>query len=169
MEYCLDTSVYTQAHRLYYAFDLAPGFWQSLISQANNGVILSPIAVFTELAKGNDELAKWAKENKGLLFADPDAKVVESFRQIADFINLRYESEQWTRLFLDGADPWVIAHAKAHNLIVVTMEGSKGSEEINPKTKRFIGKVKIPNVCGHFGVKCISTFELVRVLKIKLS
>lgn len=169
MEYCLDTSVYVQAHRLYYAFDLAPGFWQSLISHASDELLLSPIAVFIEIAKNNDELAKWAKDNKGLLFAEPDVKVVESFRQVADFIDSRYESEQWTRLFLDGADTWVIAHAKAHNLIVVTMEGGKGSEEINPKTKRFIGKVKIPNVCGHFGVKCISTFELARVLKIKLS
>ncbi|MBI5933838.1 MAG: DUF4411 family protein [Chloroflexi bacterium] len=168
MEYCLDTSVYTQAHRQYYAFDLAPGFWKSLKTHAENEVLISPIAVFTELAKGNDELAKWTKENKGLLFSEPNAKVVESFRQIADFINTRYESGQWIRLFLDGADPWVIAHAKAHNLIVVTMEGNKGSEEINPRTKRFIGKIKIPNMCGHFGVKCISTFELIRALKIGL-
>jgi len=168
MEYCLDTSVYTQAHRLYYAFDLAPGFWKSLIFHAENGVLISPAAVFTELAKGNDELAQWAKENKGLLFSDPDVKVVESFRQVADFINTRYESGQWIRLFLDGADPWVIAQAKAHELTVVTMEGSKGSEEVNPKTKRFHGRIKIPNVCGHFGVKCISTFDLIRALKIRL-
>ena len=168
MEYCLDTSVYTQAHRQYYAFDLAPGFWKSLKTQAENEVLISPITVFTELAKGNDELAKWAKENRGLLFSDPDVKVVESFRQIADFINLSYESEHWIRLFLDGADPWVIAHAKAHNLIVVTMEGNKGSEDVNPKSKRFRGKIKIPNVCSHFGVKCISTFELIRTLKIGL-
>ena len=168
MEYCLDTSVYTQAHRQYYAFDLAPGFWESLIIHAENEVLVSPTAVFTELAKGNDELAKWAKENKDLIFSDPDTKVVESFRQIADFINLRYESEHWIRLFLGGADPWVIAHAKAHGLIVVTMEGNKGSEDINPKSKRIRGKIKIPNVCGHFGVNCISTFELIRALKIGL-
>jgi hypothetical protein len=168
MEYCLDTSVYTQAHRQYYAFDLAPGFWKSLITHAENGVLISPIAVLTELTKGNDELARWARENKGLLFSDPDTKVVESFRQVVDFVNLRYESEHWARLFLDGADPWVVAHAKAYDLVVVTMEGMKGSEEINSKTKQFQGKIKIPNVCGHFGVKCISTFDLIRALKISL-
>jgi hypothetical protein len=168
MKYCLDTSVYTQAHRQYYAFDLAPGFWKSLKSHAEEEILISPAAVLTELEKGNDELAKWAKDNRGIFFSEPEAKVVESFRQIADFINLRYESEHWVRLFLDGADPWVIAHAKAHELIVVTMEGSKGSEEINPKTKRFHGKIKIPNVCDHFGIKCISTFELIRALKIGL-
>ena len=168
MKYCLDTSVYTQAHRQYYAFDLAPGFWNSLKSHATDEILISPTAVLTELEKGNDELAKWAKDNRDILFSEPDVKIVESFRQIADFINQRYESEHWVRLFLDGADPWVIAHAKAHDLIVVTMEGSKGSEELNPKTKRFQGKVKIPNICGHFGIKCISTFELIRALKIGL-
>jgi hypothetical protein len=168
MEYCLDTSVYTQAHRLYYAFDLAPGFWKSLKEHAQNEVLTSPSAVFTELAKGNDELAEWAKENKDSLFSEPDEKVIEAFRQIADFSNLRYQDEHWIRHFLDGADPWVIAHAKAHDLIVVTMEGNKGSEEIDPKSKRFIGKIKIPNMCRHFGVKCISTFELIRALKIGL-
>ena len=72
----------------------------------------------------------------------PDEKVIEAFRQIADFSNLRHQDEHWIRHFLDGADPLIIAHAKAHELIVVTMEGNKGSEEINPKSKRFIGKLK---------------------------
>ncbi len=89
MKFCLDTSVYTQAHRQYYAFDLAPGFWKSLKSHAEEEILISPAAVLTELEKGNDELAKWAKDNRGILFSEPDATVVGSFRQIADFINLR--------------------------------------------------------------------------------
>jgi hypothetical protein len=168
MDYCLDTSVYTQAHRTYYAFDLAPGFWIALKQHAERKVLISPISVYTELAKGNDELAKWAKENKGILFVEPDDKVIDAFRQIVDFSNSYYDDEHWVREFLSGADPWVIAQAKAHNLVVVTMEGKKGSEEINPKSKRFRGKLKIPNMCGHFEVKCNSTYELVRALKIGL-
>lgn len=168
MEYCLDTSVYTQAHRAYYAFDMAPGFWKSLVQHAEAKIVTSPLIVYTELAKGNDELEKWAKEHKSVLFNDPDDKVIEAFRQIADFINSHYDDRQWINPFLDGADPWVIAQAKAHGLIVVTMEVIKGNEDINPKTKRVRGKLKIPNVCGHFGVKCISTFDLIRALKIGL-
>ena len=167
MDYCLDTSVYTQAHRTYYAFDLAPGFWVALRQQAQQKVLISPISVFTELAKGNDELAVWAKANKVFLFVDPDDKVFEAMRQIADFSNSRYD-QQWVSEFLRGADPWVIAQAKAHNLTVVTMEGGKGSEDLDPKSKRIRGKLKIPNMCAHFGVNCISTFELVRTLKIGL-
>ena len=168
MEYCLDTSVFIQASRAYYAFDLAPGFWIALQQYAERKALTSPMAVFTELAKGNDELAKWAKVNKGFLFVEPDDKVIEVFRQIADFSTSRYDDEHWVREFLAGADPWVIAQAKAHNLVVVAMEVNKGSEELNPKTKRIRGKLKIPNMCSHFGVKSISTYELVRTLKIGL-
>jgi hypothetical protein len=168
VEYCLDTSVYTQAHREYYAFDLAPGFWKSLRSNAELKVLTSPMAVYSEIEDGKDELEKWVRDNKNILFTDPDDKLIESFRQIVEFINERYEAEHWIRQFLAGADPWVIAHAKAHSLIVVAMEGRKGSEEQNNKTHRFIGKIKIPNVCDHFGVKCISTYEMVRALKIGL-
>ena len=168
MEYCLDTSVYTQAHRAYYAFDLAPGFWVALIQLAEKKTLISPISVFTELSKGNDELAIWAKEHKRFLFVDPDDKTFEVFRQIADFSTLRYADQHWISSFLGGADPWVIAEAKAHNLTVVTMEVNKPSEDIDKISKRFRGSLKIPNMCNHFGVKCISTYELVRALKIGL-
>lgn len=168
MEYCLDTSVYIQAHRTYYAFDLAPGFWIALKQHAENKILTSPISVYTELISGNDDLAIWAKDNKKVLFVEPDDPVIEALRQIANFCNSRYEDAHWVREFLSGADPWVIAQAKAHSLTVVTMEGNKGSEEVNPNSKRFRGKLKIPNLCAHFGVKFISTFELVRTLKIGL-
>jgi Domain of unknown function (DUF4411) len=168
VEYCLDTSVYIQAYRTYYAFDLAPGFWRSLEENAGKGVLVSPSSVYTELVKGDDDLAKWAKEHKEEIFSEPDQKVVEALREIADFSNSRYQDKHWVRDFLAGADPWVIAYAKVHDLTVVAMESSKGSEEINQQSKQIIGKIKIPNMCEHFGVKCISTFEMVRTLKIGL-
>ncbi|HMD90774.1 MAG TPA: DUF4411 family protein [Anaerolineaceae bacterium] len=168
MEYCLDTSVYIQAHRAYYAFDLTPGFWIGLQQNAEKKVILSPGFVYSELASGNDELAKWVKERRKVLFVDPDKNVVEVYRQIVEFCNSRYDDDHWIREFLNGADPWVVAQAKAQNLTVVTMERKKGSEDINPKSGRFRGELKIPNICDHFGVKYISTYDLVRILKISL-
>jgi len=168
MDYCLDTSVYIQAFRTYYAFDLAPGFWTAIRQFAEKKVLLSPISVFTELSKGNDDLAIWTKESKHILFVDPDDGVIEAMRQIADFSNSNYEDQHQVSGFLSGADPWVVAQAKAHNLTVVTMEVSKASEDINPQSQKYIGKLKIPNICSHFGVKCISTFEMVRALKIGL-
>jgi hypothetical protein len=168
MDYCLDTSVYIQAYHNYYAFDLAPGFWSALKQNAEKKVLVSPIAVYTELMKGNDELAVWTKENKRILFVEPDNQVVEKFRQIAEFCTSHYQDQHWISDFLAGADPWVIAQAKAHELTLVNMEVGKGSEEIDPVSKRIKGKLKIPNICNHFGVKYITTYELVRALKISL-
>ena len=80
MKYCLDTSVFIQAHRQYYAFDLAPSFWKALGEYATKGIITSPIAVYTELMDGdrNDDLKQWAKNQRDILFDDPDAKEQES-------------------------------------------------------------------------------------------
>jgi len=166
MQYCLDTSVYIQAHRTYYAFDLAPGFWVALEKLATDGVIISPIAVHTELVKGKDDLSTWAKSQNSKLFIDPDNNVNLALSQIANFTNSRYADAHWIRDFLSGADPWVIAQAKAHNLTVVTMEGHKTTEEMDKSSKLIRGKIKIPNMCDHFGVKCITTFDLLRALKI---
>lgn len=166
MEYCLDTSVYIQAHRTYYAFDIAPRFWLALEKLANDGLIVSPVAVYHEIMQGKDELAKWAKPLSSILFVEPELAVNQSFQQIADFCVEKYRDEHWVRLFLSGADPWVIAQARANDLIVVAMEKNKTIEEMDKNNQKYKGRIKIPNMCSHFGIKCISTFDLLRVLKI---
>jgi hypothetical protein len=168
MEYCLDSSVFIQAHRTYYAFDLLPSFWTVLEELASSGIIVSPVAVFSEIIRGQDELAEWAKSQKKILFTEPDNDVNEALGQIADFANDRYYDGHWIREFLNGADPWVIAQAKAHNLVVVSMEGKKITEEEDRVTKKFRGEIKIPNMCGHFGVTCMTTYDLLRKLGISL-
>lgn len=169
MDYCLDTSVFTQAHRSYYAFDIAPPFWNALVTLGENQVIMSPYAVYRELMDGDDdELRKWTKDHHKVLFIESDSKVNEAYRQVVEFANRRYRDQHWIREFLKGADPWVVAQAKAHSLTVVTMEGVKQAENIDKSSGRFVGKIKIPNMCGHFGIKSISTYELLRTLKVEL-
>jgi len=36
-EYVLDANVFIEAARRYYAFDIAPPFWESLVQHAANG------------------------------------------------------------------------------------------------------------------------------------
>lgn len=62
-----------------------------------------------------------------------------------------------------GADPFLIACALAdwQARCVVTTEASK------PTARR--GNRRIPDVCKQFGVPCINTFELVRVLDFRTS
>lgn len=54
---------------------------------------------------------------------------------------------------MDRADPWIIAHAIDKGGAVVT------HEQRNPKAS---SKVKIPNVCEHFGVRCIDVYQMLR-------
>ncbi|MCD6291809.1 MAG: DUF4411 family protein [Anaerolineae bacterium] len=155
--------MYIEAHRRYYAFDIVPGFWDALIDSAKQGIICSPLPVYEELIRSEDQLAGWARYHKETLFADPDEATVNAYTEIADLVVLHYEP-QHVQVFLDGADPWVIASAKVHELAVVTMEGLK-SEQTNPKSGRVRGKIQIPNVCRRVGVKHINTFDLLRALK----
>jgi NADPH:quinone reductase-like Zn-dependent oxidoreductase len=52
-----------------------------------------------------------------------------------------------------GADPWVLAQAKADSIVVVTHEVL-----VPPNSKR----VKIPNVCSQFGVLYVDTYTILR-------
>ncbi|MFH1595355.1 MAG: DUF4411 family protein [Pseudomonadota bacterium] len=70
--FVLDADVFITAKNLYYAFDLAPGFWKSLINHAGNGRILSIDYVKGELEKGKDQLAQWAKNDFSHAFISTD-------------------------------------------------------------------------------------------------
>ncbi|HOJ34444.1 MAG TPA: DUF4411 family protein [Candidatus Hydrogenedentes bacterium] len=161
MQYCLDTNVYIEAHRSYYAFDIAPGFWEGLVQLAKKQMICSPSLVYKEITDGqcDDKLAEWAKVNGDLLFVEPDDSTQRAFIEIADLVTCLYQP-QHVQKFLSGADPWVIALAKAHQLTVVTQESPKNIPE-NHKGK-IEGKIKIPNVCKHVGVEYRDTFALLR-------
>ncbi len=110
-----------------------------------------------ELTDYKDELADWAKDQRNSsFFVDPDANVQAIFREIADHVNDYYLSPQ-AKDFLDGADPWVIAHAKCDLGTVVTWErkGGQGSK-----------KVRIPNICEAFEVEWVNPCQMFRELGI---
>ena len=165
MPYCLDSDVFIQAHRGYYAFDIVPGFWEALVDWAENGLISTPLPVYDELVPSSasqDVLAQWLKDNKSIMFVDVDQPIVDVYSNIANFVVERYEP-QHVQLFLQGADPWVIACAYAHDITVVTMEKRK-NETSNQRSGLISGRIKIPNVCEYFDVRCIDTFALLREL-----
>ena len=58
--------------------------------------------------------------------------------------------------FLSGAAPWLIAEAMTMNATVVT------HKQLNLAARR---KFLIPNVCQHFGVRFVDTFELLNTLE----
>lgn len=115
----------------------------------------SPFEVFRELIAYGDELSNWAKDQRdGSFFVEPDENVQAALTKIADHVNDYYPSHQ-AKDFLDGADPWVIAHAKCDLGTVVTWERLGG-----PRSQ----KVRIPNICQEFEVEWINTCQMFREL-----
>jgi hypothetical protein len=154
--YWLDADVLIQAKNSYYAFDIVPSFWGALQQGVNDGLVLSPMMVHDELMRGGDELTNWAKGMKGSgLFQDADKKVQAFVGKIADYVGKNFEAPK-AKLFLEGADPWVISSAHISGGTVVTHESLGG---IGCK------RVKIPNVCDKFGVPYTSCFQMLRGIK----
>ena len=62
--YLLDSDVLITAKNRYYAFDICPGFWESLIEHHQEGRIFSISWVRSELLRGqrNEELVQWVKQ-----------------------------------------------------------------------------------------------------------
>lgn len=159
--YLLDANVFIEAARRYYAFDLAPKFWESLIVQSKQGTIGSIDKVRLELEKGKDQLAAWAKHDfhDGFLSTN-DQAVLDVYKEIMIFVDQQQYSTAAIADFAAGADGWLIAYAKAKGCVVVT------HEVVNEDIKR---KVPIPNVCLSFDVPFVDTFQMLRQLAIQFS
>lgn len=109
-----------------------------------------------------DELLRWAKNRRSSSFwVAPSRDVQRICAEIAEYVQGRYgqDSPAKTADFLAKADGWVIAHAKHSKGTVVTLEGRVNRPSLTPK---------IPNVCSHFNVPCVSTAEMLRMLGFRL-
>lgn len=157
MTYLLDANTFIEAKGRYYAMAICPGYWSWLIDTNGKSQIASIESVRQELLAGNDVLKEWVAENPQIFVPedDPDtqAAMVKVVTYVYSLPNMRSGAAEE---FLDGADPWLIAKAIASGNTIVTHE--KYNKEIRKK-------VLIPNVCEHFNVSCIDTFELLHRLE----
>ena len=157
----LDANVFIQAKNFYYGFDIVPSFWKWLDEQHKQGKIATIKPIYEELTKGNDELAQWAKKRKdsGWFIDVDDEPTQKAFANIANWAQNSNFKESAIIEFLDVADSLLVAKAISNGCTIVSHE-----KAYNPKIKR---KIKIPNVCQHFGIKYIDTFDLLRQLGAK--
>lgn len=80
LRFVLDTNVFVEAARRYYAFDIAPKFWSELVHRAAASNIISIDRVKGELARGNDDLAQWANGQFHPYFASTaDQDVINAY------------------------------------------------------------------------------------------
>ena len=152
MKYLLDANIFIQAKNLQYGFDFCPAFWDWLDEQFDVGNLGSIEKVLDELKAGDDDLSTWAAARPSM-FAQPDAPVAESLRAVSRWAASAHYDPAAVSTFLQDADYYLVAHAHAHELTVITHEVPANS----------IKKIKIPNACIDLQIKCMNPYEMLRV------
>lgn len=156
--YYLDANTLIQAKNGPYAMDVHETFWKFIDEKIEARVIASSVMVYKEWTDGNDDLAQWAKDRKDSgFFLEPTEQAQTIFGEIADYVTNNYGSPHVER-FLAGADPWIIAQAKADGAAVVTHE-----VRVNQESR----KVKIPNICEQFQVEWMNLYRMLHDLGAK--
>ena len=67
MAYLRDTNVFIQGRKLYYGFDICPGFWDWLDRETATCNVRSVEQVGRELEAGTDVLSTWRSARRGAL------------------------------------------------------------------------------------------------------
>jgi hypothetical protein len=148
MKYSLDTSALLDGWRRYYAPDVFPGVWERLDELIRDGRLRASDEVFREVQKKDDEVTKWVRERKGLLFVEAD----DELQVVLRVIMRDHPKLVDTRSGRSAADPFVIALARIANCAVVTGERATYSSS----------RPNIPDVCRAIGIECLSLLELLR-------
>ena len=152
----LDANVFIEARKRYYAFDICPAFWDSLLAEHGSGNIISIDRVRDELT--DPEISNWVASSVPANCWD-DTKIQPVANSYAQMVAWVQANQQFTASakaeFASVADGWLAAYAHANNCTVVT------EEKFRDNIKK---RVPIPNVCDAFGVPYMDTFEMLRTL-----
>lgn len=158
--YVLDSDIFITAKNLYYAFDICPGFWKSLIHHHQKGTVFSIDRVRRELLTGRktEDLVQWVTNElpAGFFLEVENDDVTAAYTEIMLWAQRHPQYLDYAKAkFATGADGWLVAYAKVHGAIVVTNEQSARESK---------KEIKLPDVCEKFGVKPESTFSMLRTL-----
>ncbi len=158
--YLVDSDVLITAKNLYYAFDLCPGFWKTLLHYHGEDRIFSVDRVRNELLVGrsDEDLFQWVKNDVPEEFFLPvdTGEVARVYTEIMMWVQ-RHPNyfEHAKAKFATGADGWLVACAQVRGATVVT------NEQPAPASRK---DVKLPDVCDEFKVPQQNAFVMLRTL-----
>ena len=164
MHYILDTGFFVVSREYYHA--IFPTFWEFMDNAVKEGLISSVEEVKAELNRYGGEqkyLIEWLKQHKHI-FTDPTEDEQDELKKI--FAIKRFQLLVGLKKRLKGeavADPFVIAKAMSVQGAVVTSEKPTKKD----KTRKAQGPLKIPDVCKHFNIPCLSPREFMEEQKWK--
>jgi hypothetical protein len=124
---------------------IVPSLWERLDELAKSGELISTEEVLVEIERKEDGLHAWVNERKDMFHELTDEVQAAVTKIMVEFP--KFVDERTGKSF---ADPFVIATAMVTETIVVTGE-SYGTPN----------RPMIPVVCDHYGVKWISTIQLI--------
>ena len=154
--FLIDTNILISANNSLYPPDLFPSFWKAMQASIENGDIGILRVVKEEIEGCRDELESWIRDIDFAPLDHNSDRIVECYSSIANYIVRRYPEKAISWLSSSAcADPWLISFAMANGGIIVT------NEEAVPENSR---KVKIPNIAGHFGIRCTDHIGMMRSL-----
>lgn len=78
--------------------------------------------------------------------------MLKAFAEVSQWIYGQGYEPAGMKIFFQGADFYLVAHAKAHGYTVVTHEVPADS----------IRRIKIPNVCVGLGIRFMTPYEMLR-------
>jgi len=160
--YLIDSNILIEAAKRYYAFPIAPSFWNALLHLAKKEKVASIDKVKEEIERQKDDLSAWIKQLPDNFFRSTNEEdVTNEFKKLVFGVqnNGNFKPEAISE-FMEAADGWLISYAKCKHCILVT------EERPNPYSRR---KVKIPDVCKEFGVSYMNTFEMLKDAGVKLT
>lgn len=144
MSYVFDNSPLSVLFKNYYP-ETFPTLWMHFNQLVKEGRLVSTREVLREINDSSIErLREWAKQNHEL-FSTPTPQEGYIVAQIFK-VNHFQQNIELQKIMNGGknADPFVIAKAKVDGFAVVTTEVFKDHG------------VKIPNICRHFDVECLT-------------
>jgi len=159
--FLLDANVFIESAKRYYAFGIAPGYWDGLIHHAKRGPIRSIDRIKIEIDKGKDDLKTWVITNFQEWFESTNQQdVIDAYGTVMTWALGQPQYTAFAKAeFAKAADGWLIAYALAKKYVVVS------DEYYDPNIRR---KIKIPNVCRGLDFSYLNTFEMLHTLRVQL-
>ena len=144
--YVIDTSALVDLWRRRYPPDVFPTLWDRIEKMISAGHLVAPREVLSELQRQRDELSRWAGKQKCFQALDE-----EQIGHVKD-IMAKFPTLIDPKKTIPDADPFVIALGLSKGWKVITTEDPGGNSL----------KKRIPDVCAHYGIGCLSLLEFFR-------
>jgi hypothetical protein len=148
--YVIDTSSLIDLG-LHYPRDTFPSVWSNVEAAIGRGTLLSPREVLRELEKGDDQLVRWAKRQRGFFVPVNRLQTVKikeiqkKFPKITDNMALG-----------PCADPWLVA-------LATVLSGPLAAWSVVTKERMAgLGSHRVPNVCAAFEITSLNLLDFFR-------